>query len=231
MELKDEFTVEVPPERLWEVLTDVERIAPCVPGFVLEEVDPPDYRGKMKIKVGAIQMTYDATITFAERDDAAKRAVLKVKGKEQRGPGAVDATTTATLRGDEARTTAEMVTDVQVTGRIAQFGRGIISDVSSRLTEKFVANLEQQVLGAGEADAAPQPTGALNAAESPAGDRPADQPETAGAGVLPADRRAAAGEAEPLDLGAVGAVPVLKRVGPVVAVLVAVVLFLRWRSR
>src|SRR5882757_4443076 len=202
MELKDTFTVDVPPERLWEVLTDVERIAPCVPGFELEEVDEPDYRGRMKIKVGAIQMSYDATITFAERDDAARRAVLKVKGKERRGPGAVDATTTASLSGENGKTTAEMVTDVQVTGRIAQFGRGIISDVSSRLTEKFVANLEQQVLAPPE-PAAPEASGAaLNAEEPVAAAAPPPKPA----------------EAEALDLAAVGAVPVLKRLGPALAV-------------
>jgi carbon monoxide dehydrogenase subunit G len=212
MELKDTFTVDVPPERLWEVLTDVERIAPCVPGFELEEVDEPDYRGRMKIKVGAIQMTYDATITFAERDDAARRAVLKVKGKERRGPGAVDATTTASLSGENGKTTAEMVTEVQVTGRIAQFGRGIISDVSSRLTEKFVDNLEQQVLAPPE----PEPSGAAVNAEEPAA-AAAPPPEPA--------------EVEALDLAAVGAVPVLKRLGPVFAVAVAAFLFLRWRSR
>ncbi|MGH2937935.1 MAG: SRPBCC family protein [Solirubrobacterales bacterium] len=203
MELKDTFTVDVPPERLWEVLTDVERIAPCVPGFELEEVDEPEYRGRMKIKVGAIQMQYDATITFAERDDAARRAVLKVKGKERRGPGAVDATTTAVLSGGDGKTTAAMVTDVQVTGRIAQFGRGIIADVSSRLTEKFVANLEKQVLAPPEASAEPE------AAPPPRQEAPA----------------------EPLDLAAVGAVPVLKRVGPVLAVVLAAILLLRWRSR
>ena len=218
MELKDTFTVEVPPERLWEVLTDVERIAPCVPGFELQEIDEPDYRGQMKIKVGAIQMTYDATITFAERDDAAKRAVLKVKGKEQRGPGAVDATTTATLSGDATRTTAEMVTDVQVTGRIAQFGRGIIADVSSRLTEKFVTNLEQQVL-------APTSAEPLNATES----QPADGPISGDMGTKSAHRPPEPAEA--LDLAAVGAVPVLKRVGPVLALALGVFLFLRWRSR
>jgi len=215
MELKDTFTVDVPPERLWEVLTDVERIAPCVPGFELEEVDEPDYRGRMKIKVGAIQMTYDATITFAERDDEARRAVLKVKGQERRGPGAVDATTTATLSGDNGQTTAEMVTDVQVTGRIAQFGRGIISDVSSRLTEKFVANLERQLLAPPEPAAEPKANGAaVNAAEPAAA--PAPPPPV---------------ESEPLDLAAVGAVPVLKRLGPVLAVALAAFLFLRWRSR
>ncbi|OJU84442.1 MAG: hypothetical protein BGO11_09735 [Solirubrobacterales bacterium 70-9] len=215
MELKDTFTVDVPPERLWEVLTDVERIAPCVPGFELEEVEEPDYRGRMKIKVGAIQMQYDATITFAERDDAARRAVLKVKGKERRGPGAVDATTTAILSGDGGQTTASMVTEVQVTGRIAQFGRGIIADVSSRLTEKFVANLEQQVLA--PAGSAAEPEEAVNApgAEERAASPP-PPPQAAG---------------EPLDLAAVGAVPVLKRVGPVVAAFLVVLLLLRWRSR
>jgi carbon monoxide dehydrogenase subunit G len=205
MELKDTFTVDVPPDRLWEVLTDVERIAPCVPGFELEEVDEPDYRGRMKIKVGAIQMQYDATITFAERDDTARRAVLKVKGKERRGPGAVDATTTAVLSGSDGGTTAEMVTDVQVTGRIAQFGRGIIADVSSRLTERFVDNLEKQVLA--------PPTEPQAVAEAPAEPTP-PPPAT-----------------EPLDLAAVGAVPVLKRVGPVLALALAVFLVLRWRSR
>lgn len=219
MELKDTFTVEVPPERLWEVLTDVERIAPCVPGFELEEVDEPDYRGKMKIKVGAIQMTYDATITFAERDDAARRAVLKVKGKERRGPGAIDATTTATLSGDDGRTTAEMVTEVQVTGRIAQFGRGIIADVSTRLTEKFVANLEQQVL-------APRPA----APEAPAAE--ASGTEAAVNAARPASEPSPPpGEAEPLDLAAVSAVPVLKRVAPVALLAIVVFVLLRWRSR
>lgn len=211
MELKDTFTVDVPPERLWEVLTDVERIAPCVPGFELEEVEEPDYRGRMKIKVGAIQMQYDATITFAERDDAARRAVLKVKGKERRGPGAVDATTTAVLSGSEGGATAEMVTEVQVTGRIAQFGRGIIADVSSRLTERFVDNLEKQVLAAAPPDAADGP--APTAAEAPA------------------QTPAAPAATEPLDLAAIGAVPVLKRAGPVLAVALAVLLLLRWRSR
>jgi hypothetical protein len=223
MELKDTFTVDVPPERLWEVLTDVERIAPCVPGFELEEVDEPDYRGRMKIKVGAIQMQYDATITFAERDDEARRAVLKVKGKERRGPGAVDATTTAVLSGGDGKTTAEMVTEVQVTGRIAQFGRGIIADVSSRLTERFVENLEKQVLAEPEAESS---GGAVNAGE-PA---PADGPKTTEAGGS-SPRRQQPAEAEALDLAAVGAVPVLKRVGPLVAVALAVFVFLRWRSR
>lgn len=155
MQLTEDFAVPVPAERLWDVLNDVELVAPCVPGFTLTEADHPDYRGRMKVKVGAITVVYDATITFVARDDDAKRVVLAVKGKEIKGAGSVDATVTSSLvdRGDE--TTAEMVTDVNVTGRVAQFGRGIIGDVSSRMTEQFVQRLNDQLLA--EAEPAPAP--------------------------------------------------------------------------
>lgn len=210
MELNDSFTVDVPPERLWEVLTDVERIAPCVPGFQLAEVEEPEYRGRMKVKVGAIEMQYDATIVFAERDDERRRAVLRISGKERRGPGAVEATTTATLSGGEGRTTAEMATDLKVTGRIAQFGRGIMADVSSRLTQKFVENLERQVLA--ESSPGEEPAADADAGE-PAGRPP--QPE----------------ESEALDLAAVSAVPVLKRAVPALLALLVLALLLRRRAR
>jgi carbon monoxide dehydrogenase subunit G len=205
MEITDTFTVPVTAARLWEVLTDVERIAPCVPGFKLEEANDPDYRGSMKIKVGAITMQYDATITFVERDDAARRVVLSVRGKERRGPGSVNAKVTSSLVDKGHETTAEMVTDVQVTGRVAQFGRGIIADVSSRMTDQFVTCLNERVLSG----PLPSPT-------------PAAEPDTAAAST--GDGRAAssgdvapttAEEPEALNLGAVTAVPVLKRVGPV----------------
>jgi carbon monoxide dehydrogenase subunit G len=147
MELTDSFVVPVSADRLWDVLTDVERIAPCVPGFTLSEVDGSDFRGRMKVKVGAITVQYEVGIAFVERDDAARRAVISISGGENRGAGSVDARVTATLseRGDE--TVAEMLTDVRVTGRVAQFGRGIMADVSSRVVEQFVACLNQRVLG------------------------------------------------------------------------------------
>jgi carbon monoxide dehydrogenase subunit G len=147
MELTDSFVVPVSADRLWDVLTDVERIAPCVPGFTLSEVDGSDFRGRMKVKVGAITVQYEVGIAFVERDAAARRAVISISGGENRGAGSVDARVTATLseRGDE--TVAEMLTDVRVTGRVAQFGRGIMADVSSRVVEQFVACLNQRVLG------------------------------------------------------------------------------------
>jgi uncharacterized protein len=224
VQLTEGFTVPVPSDRLWELLTDVERIAPCVPGFTLEEADHPDYRGRMKVKVGAINVTYDATITFVERDDESKRVVLTVKGKEVRGAGSVDATVTSSLidRGDE--TEAEMVTDVYVTGRVAQFGRGIIADVSSRMTEQFVDRLNAQLL-------------------APAADASANSAAGTGDGVGPAADAAAAGRStaagpspssaddEALDLGSIAAVPVLKRVAPLLALAGVLALLLRVVSR
>jgi carbon monoxide dehydrogenase subunit G len=220
MELTDSFTVPVTADRLWELLTDVERIAPCVPGFDLKEVDDPDYRGTMKIKVGAIGLAYDATITFVERDDAARRVVLSVKGKERRGPGTVSAEVTSVLTDNGAETTAEMVTDVQVTGRIAQFGRGIISDVNSRLTQQFVDCLNTRILS----DSAPEAETVKPAAASDAGDGGAR------ASPRPMQATAAAGEAPPLDLGAAVTAPVLKRVLPIFAAVIAAILLVRWLS-
>jgi carbon monoxide dehydrogenase subunit G len=226
MELKDSFTVPVTADRLWEVLTDVELIAPCVPGFQLAEAADPDYRGAMKIKVGAITVQYDATITFVDRDDAARRAVLTVTGREKRGAGSVNAKVTATLTDEGEQTTAEMVTDVQVTGRVAQFGRGIIADVGSRLTGQFVDNLNSQVL-APTASAAPQPPaeGAPPAAATAGADGAAGPAD--GAVPEPPRPAPAVADAPALDLGATAMGPVLKRVGPAALVLLLAVLVIR----
>jgi hypothetical protein len=161
----------------------------------------------MKIKVGAITVQYDATITFVERDEAAKRVVLSVKGRELRGAGSVNATVTSSLidRGEE--TTAQMVTDVQVTGRVALFGRGIIADVGSRITEQFVERLNEQLVAAPPQDAA---TNGAAAADSPPPPAPS----------LPSHD-------EELDLGSAAALPVLKRVVPIAAALALAVLLVR----
>lgn len=207
MELIESFTVPTPIDRLWELLTDVERVAPCVPGFTLNESSHPDYRGLMKVKVGAITVQYDATITFVERDDVARKVVLAVRGKELRGAGSVDATVTAELIDHGTQTTAQMVTDVQVTGRIAQFGRGIIADVSSRMTEQFVERLNQLL---------------------------AQSAESTGPAASGVPGRAGFADDAPLDLAAVAAVPVLKRIVPIALVLalaVTVVRLLGRRSR
>jgi carbon monoxide dehydrogenase subunit G len=225
MELKDSFTVPVTADRLWEVLTDVELIAPCVPGFQLREAADPEYHGAMKIKVGAITVQYEATITFVSRDDDARIAVLSVTGKEKRGSGSVNAKVTATLTDQGEQTTAEMVTDVQVTGKVAQFGRGIIADVGARLTKQFVEELNARVLAP---PAPPEPEPA--AAAAPEAGAPAPGGSSAPRQPTPAPALSGAPSDAVLDLGATAAGPVLKRVAPVAALLLLVLLVLRRRS-
>ncbi len=149
MELVHEFTVAVPVEQAWDVLTDVARIAPCMPGAELTEVDGGTYHGQVKIKVGPITAQYKGTASFAEKDEAARRVVLKASGRDTRGQGTALATVTAAMAEEAGSTTVSIVTDLSVSGRVAQFGRGVMADVSARLLEQFVHNLEADVLAQG----------------------------------------------------------------------------------
>src|SRR4051812_236086 len=134
MELTNEFNVGVPVEQAWSVLTDVERIAPCMPGAELQEIEGDEYRGVVKVKVGPITAQYKGKATFVERDDSAHRAVLRAEGRDTRGQGNANATITATLTPDgDSATQVSVVTDLAVTGRVAQFGRGVLNDVSVKL--------------------------------------------------------------------------------------------------
>jgi carbon monoxide dehydrogenase subunit G len=153
MQLVHEFSVPVPVEQAWQVLTDVERIAPCLPGAELTGVDGEIYHGQVKIKVGPITAQYRGTASFAEKDAAQRRVVLKASGRETRGQGNASATVTATMAAAGGGTAVSIVTDLSVSGRVAQFGRGVMGDVSARLLEQFVRNLETGVLGG--ADGAP----------------------------------------------------------------------------
>jgi uncharacterized protein len=149
MELVHEFTVAVPVEQAWDVLTDVARIAPCMPGAELTEVDGGTYHGQVKIKVGPITARYKGTASFAEKDEAARRVVLKASGRDTRGQGTASATVTAAMAEEAGSTTVSIVTDLSVSGRVAQFGRGVMADVSARLLDQFVHNLEADVLAQG----------------------------------------------------------------------------------
>src|SRR4051812_48860373 len=150
MELTNDFRVGVPPATAWAVLTDVERIAPCMPGAQLQEVEGDEYRGVVKVKVGPITAQYKGAATFVERDEANRKAVLRAEGRETRGQGNANATITATLEPDGDGTKVVVVTDLTVTGKVAQFGRGVMADVSAKLLDQFVASLESTVL-AGDA--------------------------------------------------------------------------------
>ena len=144
MELTNEFTVPVPVTRAWEVLTDVELIAPCLPGAQLQEIEGDEYRGIVKVKVGPVTAQYKGAARFVERDEGGHKLVLRAEGRETRGQGNANATITAQLTPDGEGTAVSVVTDLTVTGRVAQFGRGVMADVSSKLLGQFVDCLENK---------------------------------------------------------------------------------------
>jgi uncharacterized protein len=159
VELSNEFVVPVKIDEAWGLLTDVELIAPCMPGAELQEIDGEEYRGVVKVKVGPITAQYKGKATFVEKDDTAHKAVLRAEGRDTRGQGNANATITATLESEGDGTRVKVVTDLSITGRAAQFGRGVMADVSTKLLGQFVDCLEKNVLGAGAAavgEAAPE---------------------------------------------------------------------------
>src|SRR6266571_7339431 len=147
MEMDHSFTVPVPPERAWDVLLDVERIAPCMPGATVDEFDGEVVTGRIKVKVGPVSLTYRGTAKFTERDPDARVIVLEASGKETRGSGTASATVRATLEPEPGGkgTTATRHTTMNVTGRPAQFGRGVMVEVGGKLVEQFAQNLRQLI--------------------------------------------------------------------------------------
>ncbi len=220
MNLTNDFRVALPPARAWAVLTDLERIAPCMPGAQLQEVEGDEYRGIVKIKVGPITAQYKGQATFVSRDEAGGVAVLRAEGRETRGQGNASAEITATLVPDGDGTAVSLATDLTITGKVAQFGRGVLADVSAKLLDQFVESLERTVL----ADEAAAPDAPSAPAEVAAPDAPAAAaPATPSA---PAVRRIDAPEPQPVDLLGTAGSPVAKRVGPIVAA-VAILWLLR----
>lgn len=213
MELTNEFEVSVPLGEAWSVLTDVERIAPCLPGAQLQEVEGGEYRGIVKVKVGPITAQYQGKAHFVEQDEQARKVVLTASGRDTRGQGNANATITAELAEAGSRTHVSLVTDLMLTGKVAQFGRGVLADVSQKLIGEFVENLESTVLsGNGGSDGAD-----VGSAAEETGVRRIEQPEP-----------------EPVDLLEHAGAPVLKRVLPIVAIAVgaaAVIWLLRRRRR
>jgi carbon monoxide dehydrogenase subunit G len=169
MKIDHEFTVSVPVDRAWAVLTDLEAIAPCMPGAQLTGVDGDVYSGKVKIKVGPVVSQYAGTAKFLEKDDAAHRAVIDAKGRDSRGAGNASALITAQLHPDGDRTRVTVETELKITGRIAQFGSGMIKEVSTKLLGQFVSSLEEKLLAdnaAAPAEAAADKTATAAPAES-----------------------------------------------------------------
>jgi carbon monoxide dehydrogenase subunit G len=157
MELVNEFRVAVPIDQAWNVLTDLERIAPCMPGAELTAVDGDVFEGGVKVKVGPITARYKGKASFQEKDDVAHRAVIKAEGRETRGQGNANAIITAQLTEDGDGTKAVVTTDLTISGKAAQFGRGVLADVSGKLLQQFVRCLESNVLSADVPAAASPP--------------------------------------------------------------------------
>ena len=147
MELNNEFRVAVPAAKTWQVLTDVERVAPCIPGAQLLSVDGDDFTGAVKVKVGPITVSYKGDASFQEKDEAAQRVVIKATGKETRGSGNAAALVTAQLKDEGDATHVVITTDLTISGKAAQFGRGVLADVSTNLIGQFARNLEAELLG------------------------------------------------------------------------------------
>ena len=220
MQLEHQFSVPVPVAQAWDVLLDVERIAPCMPGATVESFDGETIVGRVKVKVGPIQVTYSGTAKFTEKDEAARRAVITASAKEARGSGTANATITAQLQDAGAgATNVTVTTDLAITGKPAQFGRGVMAEVGNKLLGKF-ADCLAETLGAGDADSAEVPAAAVAAATTDTPEpqaRPAPSP-------TPIPRPA---ENEAIDLLDTAGLPVLKRLSPLVLGLL--VLLVLWR--
>ena len=145
MQLENSFTVPVPIEDAWRVLLDIERIAPCMPGAVLDSVDGDAFTGRVKVKLGPIALTYAGKASFVEKDETAHKAVIDAKGKDQRGNGTAAAVITARLAEEGSVTRVDVLTDLNITGRPAQFGRGVMTDVGNKLLGQFADKLAAQL--------------------------------------------------------------------------------------
>jgi len=150
VQLENSFTVPVPIDEAWRVLMDIERIAPCMPGAVLDSVTGDDFTGRVKVKLGPINLTYQGKASFIERDEVAHKAVIDARGKDQRGNGTAAAIVTATLASEGSVTRVDVLTDLNITGRPAQFGRGVMTDVGNKLLGQFADKLGAQ-LASGDA--------------------------------------------------------------------------------
>jgi carbon monoxide dehydrogenase subunit G len=253
VQLDHEFTIPVPVAEAWPVLLDVERIAPCMPGATVTKVDGPNIEGTVKVKVGPVTVSYNGTATFLETDETTRRVVLEARGKEARGSGTASATVTAQLHDESGKTRATVSTDLSITGKPAQFGRGVMVDVGNKLlgqfsdclARKLAAGAEPEPESAPEAVAAPAPAASTSGATAHSAGPAAGATQTtaAPASVLdatnsskPASRPVAAVPERETDdaidlLGAAGG-PVLKRLAPVLGgVLLLLLLLAAFRRR
>jgi carbon monoxide dehydrogenase subunit G len=225
IELDNSFTVPVPPEKAWDVLLDVERIAPCMPGASVTSIsdDGNEVEGQVKVKLGPLSLAYKGTAKFTDKDQANHTIAIEATGKETRGAGTASANVTATLKpGDATGSTLVAIhTSLNVTGRPAQFGRSLLPEVSGKLIAQFASNLEA-LIASDNASAAAEGTASPEADGTAAG----SSGEAAPAAAKPAPAPVMKQE-ESLNAFKFVVVPVLKRVIPVAAVGAAIAVIIR----
>lgn len=224
MKLDNVFTVGVPVSQAWDVLTDLELIAPCMPGAMLTGVEDGVYTGKVKIKVGPVIAEYSGTAQFTEKDPETYRAVIDARGRDSRGNGNANAVISAQLLAEGDSTTVAVTTDLTIAGRIAQFGSGMIKEVSAKLLGQFVTCLEGKLGGGvpGATDASEQANQAAAAAEDTAPEAVDSAGNVAESARLSEGAQAAAAEPAPIDLVKVAGGAISRRVVPAVMGLVMV---------
>lgn len=241
MNFQYQFKLGVPVDKAWAVLMDVKRVAPCLPGAAIESGEGDNYVGRVKVKLGPIELTYRGDVTFVERDDAAKRAVINVAAKEVKGAGAAKATLTLDVAASGAQTEVSVGSEFTVSGKAAQFGRGVMEEVGEKLMAEFAARLSKLIAADNEAAAvsasvpAPEPAAvqestvvAFPTAQA-APSEPAQTPAPAQRTAQPASQPAAVVHASPyvneddvMDVMAAVRGPIIRRAAVVIAVLVVI---------
>ena len=238
-QLINEFTVNRPIEEAWPLITDLERIAPCLPGAELQEIEGETYRGVVKVKLGAISSQFKGEAHFVEKDDVNYRAKIKGAGRDTGGRGNASADITAQAESlSPTSTRVAVTTELHITGKVAQFGRGIMGDVSSKLMSQFADNLNQMIDDQGVG--APEPiadqgssagvAGAADAGAADAGAAGATDAYTADvAPAKPLVRKIDGPASEPIDLMGMGGSSLIKRIAPALLAVVLVLLLVRRR--
>jgi carbon monoxide dehydrogenase subunit G len=224
VELQHSFSVPVGVDQAWAVLVDIEQVAPCMPGAALDTVDGDEFTGSVKVRLGPIGLTYKGKARFVEKDEVAHRAVIDAQGKDARGNGTASATVTATLHPQDDGTLVEVNTDLAITGKPAQFGRGVMADVGNKLIGQFADCLAGKLANADEPAAGPAAATVDSAPQPAAG-------QAANATTAPEAPEAPADEVAPIDLMASAGPAVLKRLAPVALLLAGLALLIILRRR
>jgi carbon monoxide dehydrogenase subunit G len=227
MKLENEFTVPASVDRAWEVLLDLERVAPCLPGAAIDGREGDAHTGTITVKIGPITARYKGTVKIEEADEQARRAIMRAQARDARGQGTAAATITSTMEATGDGTRVRVETDMRITGPGAQFGRGVMQDVSAKMMGRFAECLAGLMGedGAPAADAAPA---AAPAAAGPAEDSGGEEPSPTPPAPAPPPSRPTD---EVLDLGEVSREAVLKRVAPVAVGAAGLLLLLLLRRR